>query len=244
MFRSFSVQNTPNVSPLVAVPGDIGNGPVIDGDWLEVYGLADSATGTFNVPAGFTPFSDGPLITTNDGGALFGGWKIASGESAGWQPTSTGGGGTIIALALAFSGRAPAGPTDQKGITSVHTATASPWPLTSGIITAGAGDDLVFVGISDVTSGGTVAHDPPAGFTIPSGFSWTNGAFLNGMFAYLENAAGGSVGPLVGTGTLSGKTAANAVFLTAIPALGGGASTAQRSTPTRIAQRPSYAFAA
>lgn len=221
-YRSIATTATPAHPLVIAAPAGIVNDDTLV-LWVV---LDDQNVHTFTPPAGFTALTGFPLqlnsVGGTDGGGMYVATKKAASESGSYS-TSNSGAIAMTGGIVCLSGRDTVSYLHRSSVGSNNTANNSAWNITSaafGSVTSGV-CDLVFIGMSDNKTSGTVAHTAPSGHTTRANVS--DAGFHNSFCSTQDGVASGATGALTGIGTQAAQQSGWACASIAL--LGGGGST-------------------
>lgn len=191
-------------------------GAAIDDIMLLAINIDNSAT-TFTWPAGFTQL--GISHPSADGQTSAVAWKRLTAADSGSYSITCSTGGDWICQAARFSGRhTTTAPT--ASVATNNTNNPNPVSVDAATITAGAGDDLAWIGGLDVTASGLGnGCTPPASYAEAQDAEngWSNLAI-----ATRDNASAGATGTVTGTFAVTSTGAGWSAFLVLLPTAGGG----------------------
>lgn len=173
-------------TPTVNVPTG-----VVSGDIIVILMAVDSSTATVTNPTGFSSL-DRFAHQAPDGQTSALVWKRATASDTGTYAF-----GSIVVtsvdwvvIAVALSGRSASRPVEASPARGDQTGNTSPISLLTQAVQARSGDDLIWFGAPDeTTGGGSTGFDPPSGFTELEDASF-GGA--NASAAIQENVSAGS----------------------------------------------------
>lgn len=181
-------------------------------------------TQTITWPSGFTQLDD-TLISGPDAQVYASAWKRLTGADSGnYVATLSSSTNDHLAECALFSGRHTTNAPVASTLATNTTANTSPISVTANGVTAVAGDDLLWIGAADVTSGGGgTSWSPPSSFTerqddVNQG---PGGGWCNGSMATQDNVGAGATGTITGT-FVATVTAGWFASLIRIPAAAGG----------------------
>jgi hypothetical protein len=169
-----------------------------------------------DLPAGFTELAETDI--TADGHTGWVGWKRASGaEGPGSYTFGDVGSGAVdwVCQAIALSGRHLTNPPVVSATNVQNTPQSPPVNIIANGVTALDGDDLVWIGVPDVTSSGSGnGMAPPSTYTEAEDAEL---AWANLSIAYKENVSAGATGTVTGVFSMSADTAGFAAWLVRVP---------------------------